>query len=49
MSADCTMEIIKANDDSNINLHNCNRTDIAADDHDNALYSFCETSHTNWK
>ncbi|XP_060859301.1 LOW QUALITY PROTEIN: RUN domain-containing protein 1 [Metopolophium dirhodum] len=47
MSANLTMEIIKANDDSNINLNNCNRTDIA-DEHDNALYSFCETSHTNW-
>jgi len=49
MSANCTMEIIKANDDSSsINLNNCNQTDIA-DDHDNALYSFCDTSHNNWK
>lgn len=42
------MEIIKANDDNNINIKNCNQTDIA-DEHDNALYSFCETSHPNWK
>lgn len=48
MSANRTMEIIKANDDSNINLNNFNQMDIA-DDHDNALYSFCETSHNNWK
>lgn len=48
MSANLTMEIIKANDDSNINLDNYNRTDVE-DEHDNALYSFCETSHTNWK
>lgn len=42
------MEIIKTNDDSDINLNSCNQMDIA-DKNDNALYSFCETSHTNWK
>jgi len=51
MSVNSTMEIIKANDDIDINLNNYNRTDKTeiSDEHDNALYSFCEKSNTNWK
>lgn len=41
---------VEENDEINtINCSDRDETDIVNDEHENALYSFCENNHTNWE